>query len=317
MASHCKGNIMNLAKIDLNLLKVFEQLYIERNVTSAAQNLGMAQSSLSSALKRLRELLGDELFVRSPIGMQPTQRAMEIEASISDCLNGARRAISSPKKFIPAESERIFVIGGSDFSAFTILPNLIQFLNKNAPHVRLQLRPFLPQEMISQIDSGVVDFAISSGKNFPKRINRKILFEEDMVVLAREDHPVLKDKSEITLEEYTQCQHVFVTSKGEGELIIDRELKKRTLSRDIYIKVQNFLIVPYIIENSDLISTLSERVAYQCSQRAKIKILPFPIELEKNDFNIIWGKTANSDLEIMWLVEEILNFFKDGDKPHA
>ena len=231
---------LNLLDADLNLLKVFDALYIERNVTKAANRLNIAQSSLSSSLRRLRILFSDELFIRSSHGMLPTKRAIEIEPSITECLLAISQAITVPKKFKPSESKRTFIIGGSDFSAFTILPKLITFLKKNAPHIRLEMKPFLPEEAVENIDNGTIDFAICSVSNYPKRLYCKNIFNEDMVVIARNNHPVIKDNGDFSLEQYAALQHIYITSKGEGEKIIDKELQKK------------FFTTGYLFKSSEL-----------------------------------------------------------------
>jgi len=256
-------------------------------------------------------IIDDELFIRSPGGMTPTQRALEIEPVVIDCLNKARKAVFPPKEFQPQESTRKFIIGGTDFSVLTIIPKLIAFLNNEAPNLRLEMKPCLPNELLSKLDEGELDFAVRSGKSVPKRFSYEKLFEEDMVVITRKNHPFFEDKDSLTLEEYCSVQHIYITSKGEGEQVIDKYLKKQSLQRDIYIKVQNFLIAPYIVENSNLVTTVSERVAYQCSQKSQLKIFPFPVEIEKNIFHIIWSKTINADKECMWLINSIINLIRD------
>lgn len=308
---------MNLSNVDLNLLKVFEALFIERNVSNAAKRLGIAQSSLSSSLKRLRVLFSDELFVRTAGGMQPSKRATAIEPQISSCLDAVREAMIGPTEFDPTQSTRVFSIGGSDFTAFTILPGLIDFLKKEAPHIRMKMVPILPNEAVDAIDQGRVDFAVCSGNAYPKRIHQHTLFEEDMTVISSKNNPLLEGAKKLDLKKYAELQHIYIESKGHGEVIVDRLLKKKRLSRDIYLRVQNFLIVPFLVETSDLVATVSERVAYQCSQRSKINIYPFPAEIEKNQFNLLWGKAANLDPESLWLIQAIAELMDNTEKPQA
>lgn len=308
---------MNLSDVDLNLLKVFEALYIEKNVTKAAHKLGVAQSSLSSSLKRLRKLFQDELFIRSADGMLPTKRAVTVESDISECLDSVRRAMREPIQFCPSTSTKLFTIGGSDFTAFTILPSLIKYLGEHAPHVRLEMKPILPGETVDQIERGSVDFAICAGSFNPKKLFHLPLFEEDMQVITSKKNSLLGKDKKLTSKKYAQLQHIYIASKGEGEKIVDRALKKLKLKRDIYLTVQNFLIVPFIVENSDLVATVSRRVAYQCSQRSKLNIHPFPTKIEKNKFNILWGKTTNNDPEIQWLIQAISHFFDFNEKPQS
>lgn len=308
---------MNLSDVDLNLLKVFEALYIEKNVTKAAFKLGVAQSSLSSSLKRLRKMFQDELFIRSTDGMLPTKRAIAVEPDISECLNSIRRAMSEPTLFSPSTSTKLFTIGGSDFAAFTILPSLIKYLSEHAPHVRLEMKTIRPEETVEHIETGSVDFAICAGNFHSKKLFHLPLFEEDMQVITSKNNSLVDNDKRLTAKKYAQLQHIYIASKGEGEKIIDQVLKKMKLKRDIYLTVQNFLVVPFIVENSDLVATVSRRVAYQCGQRSKLNIHPFPTKIEKNKFNILWGRTTNSDPETQWLIQSIKQLLDSNEKPQS
>ncbi len=308
---------MNLSDVDLNLLKVFEALYIEQNVSNAAKRLGVAQSSLSSSLKRLRAMFSDELFIRTTNGMRPTNRANSVEPQIIACLDAVRAAMLDPVAFEPGLSTRNFCIGGSDFAAFTLLPSLIAYLQEKAPHTRLQMVPILPNEAVDRIDQGKVDFAICSGSTYPNRIFQQPLFEEDMAVITSMNNTLLQQEEKLSLQKYAQLQHIYIESKGQGESIIDRLLKKKRLSREIYLRVQNFLIAPFLVESSDLVATVSERVAYQCGQRNRLNIHSFPAEIQKNKFSLLWGKIANLDPECLWLIQTITGLLEENEKPHA
>lgn len=296
---------MNLSDVDLNLLKVFEAIYIEKSVTAAAKRLNIAQSSLSNSLKRLRVMFQDDLFLRSKLGMLPTQRAIELEVMISSCLASARHAIKAIQSFDPVVSQRRFVIGGSDFAAFTILPKLIAQLQILAPQVSIETKPIAPSQIVNSLDEGIVDFAISTSKSYPARIFEKYLFEESMMVLMRRNHPCLEGGHSLSLKQYASSQHIYILAKGEGEKIIDNLLKGQSLKRRRYLTVQNFLIVPYIVENTDLVATVSERIAYHCSRESSVEIFPFPAPIETNKFHLVWGADSNSREECVWLMNLI------------
>ena len=150
-----------------------------------------------------------------------------------------------------------------------------------------------------------------------KKIFRKLLFSEDIAVIVGRNNAFHQPNENLTLKKYAELQHIYITSKGEGEKIVDRVLRKNSLKREIYLTVQSFLIVPYIVENSDLIATVSERVATQCSQQSKLCIYPFPSKIQKNKFHILWGKSTNSDQESQWLINSIVDLLAMTDKPHA
>lgn len=306
---------MKISDIDLNLLVFFEAIYHEQSITNAAKRVGIAQSSLSSALKRLRALFNDELFIRSGNAMRPTRKAEQLAPLIEDSLKNARRAITITRHFDPMQSDRTFVIGGSDLVAFTILPDLIHFLGQYGPNIKLEMTSILPQDVAYSIDKGIVDFAICPGFDHPEHLHMKTLFEEEMFIVIRRDHPQLAGRDEISIEEYAEMQHLIVKSKGHGEKIIDDELATRGLKRSVSLSLHNFLIVPYIVETSDIVATLTERVAYQCSQRSQIKLLSFPADLSRNTFNLLWGKASESSIECQWLMNNLQRLMiKSGQK---
>ena len=179
------------------------------------------------------------------------------------------------------------------------------------------MKPIPPNQITQFLDNGTVHFAVGSGGHYPKRILSRKLFDEDMVIIASKNHPILGDTDKLSIKKYTSLQHIYITSKEEGERIIDRELRKRSLQRDVYLRVQNFLVVPYIVEKTDLIATISERVAYQCSNSSQLIMFPYPTKIDKNVFRLLWGKVSNSDQECMWLINSIADLFSSTDKPHS
>jgi len=308
---------MNLEGVDLNLLKVFEAIYLDRSVTQAAKRLNVAQSSLSSSLKRLRALLKDELFLRRQSGMVPTPRAVELELVISKCLASARRAIENSEAFDPAREDHKFVIGGSDFAAFSLLPKLIETLKLVAPNISLEMKSIAPNEIVTSLDEGIVDFTISANTALPKRISKEFLFEEDMKVIVRKKHPVLRSSVEISLEEYASLQHIYILAKGDGEKLVDEKLRAHSLQRSIYLTVQNYLIVPYIVENSELVATVSERIAYHCTNSSSVDILPFPMDIENNRYYIAWGSLSDSRAACRWIINLISTLVEEPTVAHS
>src|SRR5262249_47428367 len=186
------GNV-NLASIDLNLLVAFEALLAERNVSRAAQRVGLAQPSMSHALTRLRVLFGDELFVRTPREMKPTPRALDLAAPIADALEQVRRAFEPTSTFDPRASDRRFRVAGSQYVDFVLGVLLVPMLMRAAPRACFEALHKDETEAIQLLDTGVIDLAIGRFTDAPKRLRAAPLYEERWVCIARRDHPGLRD----------------------------------------------------------------------------------------------------------------------------
>jgi DNA-binding transcriptional LysR family regulator len=179
---------MNIKNFDLNLLLVFRTVFEEKNVTKASKKLGITQPAMSNALNRLRYLVKDELFIRGPRGMRPTQRAMDLSLPITNALNNLELALSS-LNFTPETTKKLYRISITDDVAPLILPNLINFLEKKSPNSSLRIRSEQGNEALKLLDSNELDFAVGRFEIIPSRFGSIDLFIEKYVCIMRKDHP--------------------------------------------------------------------------------------------------------------------------------
>lgn len=273
-----------LAGLDLNLLVVFDALMVERHVTRAGENVGLSQPATSNALARLRRLTQDDLFIRTAGGLLPTPVAIALHQQIRPALQHIQTALEDPVPFDPAQSERIFSMGMSDYMAFVLLPPLMRRLQELAPKINLQIRSGDRQKQLALLDEGSLDLLCGV---FPERIRwhqQMWLFDEAYVCVCRQDHPLLKSAqgtplTQWTLEAYLRADHLLVSVQEDRVGRVDALLKAQGLERRVALSIPHFLTAPFILAQTDLVATLARRVAVTFAQSHSLWVLPLPFEL--------------------------------------
>lgn len=206
---------INLAGVDLNLLVLFDALIVEGNVTRAAVRVGLTQPAASHALNRLRALFKDPLFVRTPSGMAPTPLANEVAGPIRSALDQVRSVLTPAKAFDPAQSERVFTIGLSDYAAFLLLPALLGRIERRAPYVRLVVRTTNHISGLAMIEAGDVELIAGNFPDPAPHMSENLLCREDFICAGRRDHPVLAEGLDVAT--YLNLRHLHVSLKGEPQ----------------------------------------------------------------------------------------------------
>jgi len=214
--------------LDLNLLRVFDALFEERNVTRAAHRLGLTQSAVSHALNRLRFTIGDELFVRGPSGMRATPRAAEIGPRIREGLLQLGAALA-PGEFTPSETERIFSIAAGSYTCTVLLPSVVATLRRLAPHAEIRIRG-AGLGLAEELDAGRADLAIGSFNAIPDRFDYLPLFRERLVWTMRSDHPLAQGP--LDLDRLTSAAHI-VLALGEDAHAVDGAVAQSGLERRV------------------------------------------------------------------------------------
>ena len=213
---------MNIKNFDLNLLVIFKTLYEERNVTKASKKVGITQPAMSNALNRLRYLVNDELFIRGPKGMRPTPRANELSSPIQKALSDLELSLSSIN-FNPRTTQKLYKISISDDVAPLILPNLINFLEKQSPNSSLRIRSEQGSEALKLLDSNDIDFAIGRFEEVSSRFGSIELYTEKYVCMMNSKHELANEKK-LSIEQYLSSKHLRVATEGTPVAPIDRSL---------------------------------------------------------------------------------------------
>lgn len=290
---------INLAALDLNLLVVFDALMTERHVTRAGARLGLSQPATSNALARLRHLTQDDLFTRTAAGLVPTPRALALHRQLRPALHQVQIALLDEAAFDPAISDRIFVIGMSDYVAFTLLPRLAQALQRLAPHSGLQVRSGDRQTLYTLLDNGTLDVACGV---FPEAITwhqEQPLFHETYLCAARTDHPTLGKT--VTLDEYLALPHLLISIKEDRRGRVDDLLAEQHRSRRVALSIPHFLAAPAVLAETDMIATLARRVGVAFARNQGLKLLPPPLPLKGFTVSMRWHRSTQASLATQWL----------------
>jgi len=216
---------VSFSTLDLNLLRVFDAVMEERSVLRASQKVCLSQSAVSHSLARLREMLGDELFIRTTAGMQPTARAVAMAGMVRDALKSLEAAIELPR-FDPATSTRKFTIAANDFTTMVLAPRLLHVLRTEAPHVDLAIKPVTRIDLAEQIDLGRIDAAIGTFQA-PSRFKSGFLFEYDDVLITHASQRL----GAVTAEMLSEIPIIVVSFGGEQEGAVEGFISERGLAR--------------------------------------------------------------------------------------
>ncbi|WEX76211.1 LysR family transcriptional regulator [Sinorhizobium numidicum] len=292
-------NEIDLSRADLNLLVLFETVLDERNVGRAAERLNLSASAVSHGLGRLRRLLNDPLFLKTPKGVVPTERAKELAAPIGDILARVRSAISTAEPFDPARSRRRFTIGTADgFSVF--LPPLLDEIARNAPGIDLVVRHMQMETSLSDLDERLIDVAIAPFYELPARFAAQTLYDEEFVAAARIGHAFLKNP---TLENYCRMQHLLVAPRGDPSGIVDQLLESRGLSRRVALAVPNFMLALDLVAKTELVCVLPKRFVEMHAERYAVATVRLPVGLGVSTIQLVAPKAALMDAGLVWLFE--------------
>lgn len=297
-------NEIDLSRVDLNLLVLFETVSEERHVGRAAERLNLSASAVSHGLGRLRRLLNDPLFLRTPKGVVPTARALELAAPVADILARVRNVVSTAVPFDPAISSRRFTVGAPDGISSVVLRPLLAEMNQLAPHIGIAARQILRSPIrvwhsaIEDLEARGMDIAIIPSDNIPSRFHRRCIYKENFVVALRAGHPFAEDP---TLERYCAARHLVVSHGGDPHGFVDELLAKHGKSRRVALTVPNFMLALAVIAETDLITALPRRFVAMHAARFGVLCLEAPLELPSFSVNAVAPEVAMMDAGLAWL----------------
>jgi DNA-binding transcriptional LysR family regulator len=286
---------LRLPSVDLNLFVVFDAIYDQRNLTRAARVLYVTQPAVSNALKRLRRVFRDPLFVRTPHGVMPTPVADSISASVKEALNLLNLSLTEGQFFTPRTSEKIFRFSVHDYGEAILIPRLMEQLAGIAPGIRIECYPVERVSLENELASGGIDFAFDVPLFSTPQLCRQQLSEERYVCMVRRGHPVAG--APLTLERYLGLDHVHVSSRRQGVGHVDMALEMLGLKRNIALRMKNYLAAPRVVAATDLALTLPSILA--ASYDMERFEMPFVVET-LNQF-LYWHKSADQDQASIWM----------------
>ena len=290
-------DMQRLNDLDLNLFVAFEALYRERSVTRAAEALGLTQPAMSHKLRRLRDTLGDPLFVPSPQGLLPTAAADAIAPAVQRALKSLDQTLSATA-FDPATAERHFVLQMNDFAELLVLPKVLQRLKAEAPGITIETAPPAP-DVARALEQGTIDVGFGAGMTLPASARTTRLSVDDFVVIAREDHPCIADG--LTLDAYLSAEHVVVSPRGGTDTFVDRALQAIGVHRKIACRIRRFVTAPFLVAETDMLSTTPRPLYLSLRARLPIAAREVPFELPPVASSMFWHERMHHDPGHMWL----------------
>jgi DNA-binding transcriptional LysR family regulator len=288
---------MDIRAVDLNLLKAFDALTTERAVTRAADRIGLSQPAMSHALSRLRSLFADDLFVRTPTGMEPTARAREIAPLVAAAIEHIEAALNLGIGFDPAKSAGIFTAGMAEYAEVALVGRLAAAFADQAARATLRLTPLTGVAAAEQLDRGMIDVAVAHLNALPAHIESILLLRDPFVVVARRGHPIAGQQ--LSLEAYAAQKHILVSPRGDTSGALDRILVDFGMRRRIALLVATYLALPAALAASDLVATVPSRTARQIAATGEIDIMPLPIDFSMT-VSMAWHRRAASEPAQAW-----------------
>ena len=305
-------NHAHLARIDFNLLLIFDLLFEERNATRAAVRLHLSPSAISHALRRLRSTLNDPLFLPTAKGMIPTERAETLAPAIREIVERIGTIVGSGGQFNPATAERRFRIGAPDAAISVLIPPLVRKLS-DAPAIGLSMLNLLPSPgsvspslawggALAELDGRRIDVAILPHRPDKDRFHCVPLYSEDFVIVTRDKHPLGQTP---TLEVFAAAAHILVSATGDEGGIVDVLLAEHGLQRRIALTVPSFFMAAAAVASSDLVAAIPRRFAEDAARHYPLAIVEPPMPVTSTDLHIIVPKAAMLDGGIAWLVDTL------------
>ncbi|MES2264579.1 MAG: LysR family transcriptional regulator [Pseudomonadota bacterium] len=299
-----------LRELDLNLLVVFQEVYRERQISAAAKRLKLTQSAVSNALARLRRSFGDELFVRTAAGMQPTPLAEHLSEPVAAALAQVALALHRPEPFDPAASRRKFTLAMTDVGEVYFMPVLVERCGALAPHVEIATVRAGSVDLKTEMEAGRVDLAIGAFDDVSEALYQRRLFSQPYVSMFRAGH-ALDRKQPPTLKQFLAARHLIVASLESPYDRINQLLEKAGVLAAAGFRVPHFTAVPYIVSSTDLVVTVPQKLAERAAAPFNLRYLKPPLRLPALQTNIFWHRRYNQDDGNQWLRGLIAQLFAE------
>ncbi|MGJ7557257.1 LysR family transcriptional regulator [Variovorax sp. RB2P76] len=306
---------VNFRTLDLNLLRVFDEVMAERNLTRAARNLSITQPAVSNALRRLREVLGDELVRRSGAGVEPTPRALALWPTVRDALRQLQHTLA-PGEFDAGTADTTFLLAMADATAAELIPGLVQIAEKEAPAISMRVLPLTTRDPRRMLEQEEVDMAVGyfpaviaslaargqSGVGVAFETQR--LYLGQYVCVMRRDHPLAK--SPLTLDDYCAARHLLVSFSGRPYGFIDQTLGALGRERRIVVTVNQFFTAGRVVANSDLLTVLPRHFVTVTGIDDQLVLRDLPFDQPPVHVDAIWHRRAQHGHAHEWLRTALL-----------
>lgn len=311
----------DLSTLDLNLLRVFDAVARERHVTRAAQRLNLSQPAVSNALARLRAALNDELFLRRPGGVEPTELALALAGPVAEVLDRLRDTLAVHAPFDPASSDRVFTVALSEYAEAVLAPPLLERMGREAPGCLLAIRHADRTNWQALLERGEAELAVGVLPEPPAIYTRIRLLPEGFMTLMRKGHPLATGV--MTEDRLITFPHLLHSPNGSRDGALDVALATRGKKRRLGAVVAHLSAVPEILARTDMVMTLSGRLALLLADAHGLVVRESPVEIRHTRLSMIFHRRLESDDGHAWLRRLILAVAREvpaveaGDAPRG
>ncbi|WP_322995822.1 LysR family transcriptional regulator [Castellaniella sp.] len=287
--------------IDTHLLRILQILLTEQSVSRAAIKLGLSQPAISNSLRRLRDITGDPILVRSKTGMVPTERGLDLLAHANNALSAIAQITDPPGAFDPATTTREFHLGAPDYLDAMFLPNIAEILRREAPHAKFIVHPINSDyDYASGLEDGGLDVVIGNWLEPPPQMHMARLFDDEVVCMVGSQNPFAR--RDLSLKQYLELPHLApFPYVSERQSFIDGYLASQGLRRNIQMTIPYFGQVAGMLLRTDLIFTTGRQFAQHYARYLPITILPSPFEFPPMRFYLLWHRRCHGAPEVIWL----------------
>ena len=310
----------NFRTLDLNLLRVFDEVMAEKSLTKAARNLSITQPAVSNALRRLRETLGDDLVRREGHGIAPTPFALMLWPNVRQALDQLQTALV-PQLFIPAEARNAFVLAMADATAAELMGGLAQELEHHAPKVSIRVLPLTTRDPRNLLNEGVVDLALGyfpavladltakaqSGEAVAFEHQR--LYDGEYVCVMRSGHPLAQKN--ITLDEFCNARHLLVSFSGRPYGFTDEALASMGRHRRVVMTVNQFFTAGRVVVNSDLLTVLPKHFVPTTGIADELFMCDLPFKVPTLHVDALWHRRKQAQSDHVWLRQVLIQIAHD------
>jgi len=305
---------LNFRSLDLNLLRVFDEVMAERSLTRAADKLALTQPAVSNAMRRLRDAVGDELLVRHGQGVQPTPRAEALWPVVREALTSLAENLA-PERFDPASTKTTLVLAMADATAATLIPHLVEILEAEAPGVTVRILPLTTRDPRNLLDEESADMAVG---NFPAVLadltaraqagalvayESRRLYDGEYMAAMRHDHPLARQP--LTLEGYCAARHALVSFSGRAWGFIDEALASLGKKRHIALTVNQYGTAARVVAQTDLVTVLPRHFVPITQMAHLLHIQKLPLDVMPVHVDALWHKRGPNRPAYDWMVRTL------------
>jgi DNA-binding transcriptional LysR family regulator len=300
-----------MQKPDLNLLPIAFVLYDELSVSRAAQVLGMSQPAVSMALRKMRTIFNDPLFIRTPTGVTPTPRAHALVRATRPLVERLQEDLLAEEPFDPALSTRAISIALSDVGEMVFLPKLLERFRARAPRCAIRSVSMPPAQLAHGFEKGEIDLAVGYFPDLTKHnFLQRRLFTHHFACLMRAGHPLRAKR--LTLKDFLAMEHAVVHAEGRTQEIFERFLERKRIRRKVMLHTPHFLSIPIVVARSDLVATVPHALAtYFARLSPDLAVAMPPLDIAGFDLKQHWHRKFHNDPRNKWLREQVAQLFND------